>query len=126
MKNAELVKEISGCVIHPTENTNVGDMIKALDEYLHAVPGRKNEMPTCRKISARDSIVVLKVFNAFQYFGYKPEPLTDAERDMFHPEREPWLDRVPHFRKDYIVYRDFLDEAIKHLQNWLIATGSNH
>ena len=115
MTNAELVAEISSSVIHPREDTDVNDMLKALDEYLKAVPGRANDLPTFEKIAGRDANVVIRLANAIWYRGYVPAPLTDEDRDYFHPEREPWLDKIPHYRDDYLVYLDFLEKAINHL-----------
>lgn len=115
MTNAELVAEISSSVIHPREDTDVNDMLKALDEYLKAIPGQNNDLPTFEKIAGRDSLVVMQLANAIWYRGYVPAPLTDEDRDYFHPEREPWLDKMPHFRDDYLVYLEFLEKAIDHL-----------
>ena len=115
MTNAELVSKISSTVIHPAENTNVNDMMTALEEYINLVPGKNNELPTYRKISGRDKIVILTLVNAILYDDYKPTPLTDADKDYFHPERQSWLDGKPHYRQDYIVYLDFLEQAVVRL-----------
>ena len=115
MTNAELVEEIGSSVIHPRKDTDVNDMLKALDEYLKAAPGRANDLPTFKKIAGRDANVVIRLANAIWYRGYVPAPLTDEDRGYFHPEREPWLDKIPHYRDDYLVYLDFLEKAINHL-----------
>lgn len=113
MTNAELVLELNDCVIHPREDTNVSKMVRALDEYLSLVPGKINSMPTFQNLAGRDQLVVVKVANAVLYFGYKPKPLTFEEKDLFHPERHKWLDRVQHKREDYLIYLEFLEAAIE-------------
>lgn len=112
MTNAELVSKISSTVIHPREDTNVKDMLAALDEYLHAVPSKKNDLPTFSKISGRDKDVILTLANAILYDGYVPTPLTESDKDCFHPEKEPWLDGKPHYRDGYRVYLDFVEQAV--------------
>lgn len=115
MTNAELVTKISSTVMHPREDTNVNDMLVALDEYLRAVPGKKNDLSTFSKIAGRDQSVIVRLVSAFIYEGYVPTPLTESDKDCFHPEKEPWLDRKPHYREDYIVYLDFLEKAVDKL-----------
>ena len=112
MTNAELVAKISSSVIHPSEATNVKDMLAALKEYLRAVPGKKNDLPTFKRIPSRDQHIIVILANAIWNDGYVPSPLTESDKDCFHPEREPWLDHIPHYREDYIVYLDFLEQAV--------------
>ena len=115
MTNSELVLELNDCVIHPSRNTNLADMLQALDEYLHLVPGRNNSIPTFKRIAAMDQLVIVKVVNAWLYCGYKPKPLTTDEKELYHPEREPWQDGLSRNRADYLVYLDFLEKAIESL-----------
>ena len=115
MTNADLVKRLNDGVIHPSDTTNVKSMVKALDEFLAAIPGQINALPTFRSISGRDRYVVGMVAAALLYFGYKPTRLTSEEKELFHPELHKWLDGVKHYREDYSIYLDFLEAAIEHL-----------
>lgn len=112
MTNADLVKRLNDCVIHPSDTTSVEVMVKALDEYL---AGQINAFPVFKCLSGRDQHVVVMVATAIIYHGYKPAELTVDEKDLFHPELHKWLDGIKHRREDYIVYLDFLEVAIEHL-----------
>lgn len=115
MTNADLVKRLNDCVIHPSDTTSVAVMVKALDEYLAAIPGQINAFPVFKSLSGRDQHVVVMLATAIIYHGYKPAELTVDEKDLFHPELHKWLDGIKHRREDYIVYLDFLEVAIEHL-----------
>ena len=115
MTNADLVKRLNDCVIHPSDTTSVEVMVKALDEYLAAIPGQFNSFPVFKSLSGRDQHVVVMVATAIIYHGYKPVKLTAEEKDLFHPELHKWLDGVKHWREDYVIYLNFLEAAIKHL-----------
>lgn len=112
MTNADLVKRLNDCVIHPSDTTSVEVMVKALDEYL---AGQINAFPVFKSLSGRDQHVVVMVATAIIYHGYKPAESTVDEKDLFHPELHKWLDGIKHRREDYIVYLDFLEVAIEHL-----------
>ena len=92
MTNADLVKRLNDCVIHPSDTTSIGSMIKALDEYLAAIPGQINAFHVFKSLSGRDQHVVVMVATAIIYHGYKPVELTAEEKDLFHPELHKWLD----------------------------------
>ena len=115
MTNADLVKRLNDCVIHPNDTTSVEVMVKALDEYLAAIPDQINAFPVFKSLSGRDQHVVVMLATAIIYHGYKPAELTVDEKDLFHPELHKWLDGIKHRREDYIVYLDFLEVAIEHL-----------
>ena len=115
MTNAGLVNRLNDCVIHPSDTTSIEAMVKALDEYLAAIPGQINALPIFKSLSGRDQHVVVMVATAIIYHGYKPVELTAEEKDLFHPELHKWLDGVKHHREDYIIYLDFLEATIEHL-----------
>lgn len=115
MTNADLVKRLNDCVIHPSDTTSIGAMVKALDEYLAAIPGQFNSFPVFKSLSGHDRHVVVMVATAIIYHGYKPVKLAAAEKELFHPELHKWLDGIKHHREDYIIYLDFLEAAIEHL-----------
>ena len=115
MTNADLVKKLNDSVMHPSDTTNIEAMVKALDEYLAAIPGQINAFPVFKSLSGRDQHVVVMVATAIIYHGYQPVALTAGEKDLFHPELHKWLDGIKHYREDYIIYLDFLEAAIDHL-----------
>ena len=58
-------------------------MLKALNEYLTAVPRRTNDLQAFKKIAGGDANVVIRLANAMWYRGYVLVPLTDEYRDCF-------------------------------------------
>ena len=117
MTNIDIVKEFNETLLKANDVVMIEQMIAALDEYLRAIPGQKNEMPEYSKLPVRYKLPVLILANAILYKGYKPKPLSENERLEYHPENHIMADGSRHRKCDYQIYIDFLDEAISHLLN---------
>ena len=117
MTNIDLVKKFNDTLLKANDVVRVEQMIMALDEYIQAIPGQKNEMPEYSKLPVRYRLPVLILANAILYKGYQPKPLTDEEKSAFHPENHIMADGSRPRKCDYQIYIDFLEEAIYHLLN---------
>lgn len=115
MTNIDIVKKFEETLLKANDVVTVEQMIAALDEYLQAIPGQKNEMPEYAKLPTRYRHPVLILANAILYKGYQPKPLSDEERAEFHPENHVMADGSRPRKCDFQIYIDFLEEAIFHL-----------
>ena len=115
MTNIDIVKEFNETLLKSNDVVLIEQMIAALDEYLRAIPGQKNEMPEYSKLPTRYRLPVLILANAILYKGYKPKPLSDDERLAYHPENHIMADGSRPRKCDYQIYIDFLEAAIFHL-----------
>ena len=115
MTNMDLVKKFNETLLKANDVVMVEQMIMALDEYLQAIPGQKNEMPEYSKLPARYRLPVLILANVILYKGYTPKPLSDNERLAYHPEDHVMADGSHPRKCDYRIYLDFLESAIFYL-----------
>ena len=115
MTNIDIVKEFNETLLKDNDVVTVEQMTAALDEYLQAVPGQKNEMPEYAKLPTRYRLPVLILANAILYKGYQLKPLSDEERAEFHPENHVMADGSRPRKCDFQIYICFLEAAIGHL-----------
>ncbi len=115
MTNVDILKEFKETLLKANDVVTVEQMIAALDEYLQAIPGQKNEMPEYTKLPTRYKLPVLILANAILYKGYQPKPFSDEEKSAFHPENHIIGDGSRPCKCDFQIHVDFLEEAILHL-----------
>lgn len=132
MNNLDLIDEFNDVLCKSDEVVDVDVMVSALDEYLHAVPGRKSDMPNYVSLKPRYRIPVLHLANAIIYRGYIPQPLTQADYNAYHPEERIMSDGSKPRKADFAIYFFFLESAVEYLlfkrclkRNGSVSNSSN-
>lgn len=115
MNNRELIDRFNNSLCKASDEIDVNTMITALDEYINAVVGRKNDMPNYHKLKVRDRLPVLYLANAILFHGYTPHQLSSEDRMRFHPWDNTMADGSKPRKNDFIPYLRFLETAIEYL-----------